>query len=336
MNKGIIILIVISFIIACSDKDFPHEQNEIPELDLVDFTQTSGSFDRIGVNDKAAALGRILFYDNRLSHNNTIACADCHKQGLAFADNSRFSTGLNSESTIRNSIGLTNVRYYNFLFWEGQSENLDELVLNPVSNHLEMGMRNLDDLEDKLSSEPQYVKHFQEVYRRGIDKELISDALTEFVRSLVSGNSKYDKGLESDFSNFSLSELNGIDLFFGKALCSECHKGRNFTATWRSSANIGLDKVYDDQGAGNGEFKVPGLRNVELTAPYMHDGRFNTLEQVVDHYVNGVQDHPQLDWSLKNNKIELNEVEQLDLVAFLKTLTDHDFIVDSRYTDPFD
>ena len=336
MYKYSTLFILGLIILSCSESDKFNASTEIPDLEIFE-ERSDIPFDDSNFNEAEVALGRILFHDKRLSLNNSIACSHCHKQELAFADNTAKSRGLNSELTLRNSMSLTNMNYNSFFFWEGSSSKLDRVVLNPISNHLEMGMRSIDDLIEKLESETKYVELFDEVFNptEGISERTISTAISEFILSLVSYNSKFDEGRKNNFVNFSFSEKNGMELFAGKALCGNCHQGDHFEAVWRKTANIGLDKEYQDQGAGSGRFKVPGLRNVELTAPYMHDGRFETLEEVIDHYTDGIVDHPALDWTLQSNKIQLTDLEKSDLVAFLKTLTDFKFISEPRYSDPF-
>lgn len=285
-------------------------------------------------HDEIAALGRILFYDTRLSQNNSISCATCHQQELGFSENKQFSNGLENYETTRNSMTLVNNAYQISHFWEGHSGDVDDHILDPISNHIEMGMKNINDLVEKLENIEDYKNLFNQVYNREINEGLINKSLSTFVASIISYNSKFDQGERNDFINFTNAEIAGKDLYFGKAKCSTCHGGDHYAASWRKSTNIGLDMDYADQGSGDGKFKVPTLRNIELTHPYMHDGRFNTLEEVVDHYVNGVRDHPSLDWAL-TNPINLSEVEKNQLIEFLKTLTDYHVISDDKFSNPF-
>ena len=285
--------------------------------------------------DAQASIGRLLFYDNRLSYNNSTSCATCHKQSRSFSDDQALSDGLYNEKTERNSMALVNTGYQRFIFWEGHRGHLNEHVLNPISNHLEMGMRSNEDLVEKLLTIDEYKQIFEEVYLDGITEENIGKSLGRFVSAMISYNSKFDKGSKSDFTNFNVKELRGKDLFFGKAKCGGCHRGEHFVAQWRSHANIGLDLEYADEGSGNGEFKIPTLRNIEFTGPYMHDGRFETLEEVIEHYSENVKDHPQLDWALNPDGLGLSETEKDDLKAFLLTLSDYDFISDHRFSNPF-
>lgn len=290
-------------------------------------------------HDEKASLGKLLFYERRLSLNNTVSCGSCHRQQLGFSDDERFSTGLFGRQTTRNAMSLANNAYQISHFWQGFDGGLGDHVLNPISNHIEMGMYNNAEMVGKLTSIPEYVELFDQVYGAEISEGNVREAMTYFVSSILSYRAKYDKriatGLTSPSEVYSAQEEAGFNLFFGKALCGDCHQGRHLSASWRRHANIGLDLVYEDQGAGNGMFKVPSLRNVALSGPYMHDGRYDSLEEVVEHYVDGVKDHPQLDWTLKNVDIDLDDREKYQLIAFLHTLTDHELLRDERFSDPF-
>jgi len=335
-----LILTFIIILISCQeDNDLQHTFNPDLTIDDFDYFEEAIPFDqtRYGEalnHDQIAGLGRILFYDSRLSQNNSMACASCHHQERGFSDKTPFSTGLLNYETTRNSMTLVNNAYQVSHFWEGHRGRMENHILSPISNHIEMGMKDINALVEKLKKIEAYDNLFKEVYNQEINEELIANSLTIFVASIVSYNSKFDKGKENDFVNFTNTEKRGKNLFFGKAKCSSCHKGDHFAARWRSHANIGLDEVYEDQGAEDGKFKVPSLRNIALTGPYMHDGRFATLDEVVDHYVNGIQDHPSLDWILED-PISLTDLEQSELIEFLHTLTDYELISDEKFSNPF-
>lgn len=302
-----------------------------------------------------ATLGRVLFYDKRLSANNTTSCSSCHQPEHGFSDPNRFSTGFAGGHTDRNSMGLTNARYYirqNF-FWDERAATLEEQVLLPIQNTTEMGLT-LTELVTKIQAEPYYGTLFNNAFGSStVTTDRISKALAQFVRSIVSGNSKYDQGVPLGFSNFTASEARGRGLF-GTAGCAACHGSDNFVPG-NLIFNNGLENPYVDKGLGavtglasdEGFFKVPSLRNIELTAPYMHDGRFNTLEQVVEFYNSGVVNHPNLSPALRNppgppgsppptvRRLNLNATQKADLVAFLKTLTDTTVTTDPKFQDPF-
>ena len=305
--------------------------------------------------NEITTLGRVLFYDKELSRNSTISCGSCHQQSKAFTDGEKFSPGLFGEHSTRNTMALTNAGFQSSYFWENKIRDLDEGVLQPVKNHVEMGMENMTLMPEKLKFATYYDELFQNAFGdSGITEARIGKALAHFVRSLRSYQSKYDKAMQIDFVNFTPSEKNGWDLYIGKAGCNNCHNaGDAFTTKWGTAHNIGLEMEYADKGMEDGAFKVPTLRNIELTAPYMHDGRFENLEQVVEHYNSGVKDHPNLSFYMKDNsefgdlsfpggggtgkakKLNLSDTEKRDLIAFLKTLTDHEFLNDPRFSDPF-
>ncbi|MFZ1750741.1 MAG: cytochrome c peroxidase [Saprospiraceae bacterium] len=305
-----------------------------------------------------ATLGRVLFYDKKLSLNNTVACGSCHHQDKAFADGKRFSTGFEGRVTPRNSMAIVNPIVQNNLFWDSRSKTIHDLSLQPIQNHVEMGMENLDRLVAKLEDTDYYKPLFKKVYGdEYITAERIAKAISQFVGSITSNRSKFDIGMRNGFSDYTALEKMGRDLFNSqKAKCSSCHGGNNLSALdgptdayggssigtqdLRGATNIGLDLVYKDQGLGDGKFKIPGLRNIELTAPYMHDGRFSTLEDVIDHYSEGIKPHKDLDEKFMDKKgnvvqLHLTSLDKKALVAFLKTLTDQEMISDPKWSDPF-
>ncbi len=293
------------------------------------------------LTNEGATLGRVLFYDGHLSKNNLIACGSCHVQSKGFADPERFSRGFKLGSTTRNSMALSNLSMLRSYFWDSRANKLEEQVMMPIQNHIEMGIEKLELLPNKLSHVPYYPALFGAAFGdTEITEERIRFALAQFLRSMVSGNSRYDQGLADAFADFNPLEKMGKDLFTGwnsRAGCVNCHNRRLFEG-W-GPENIGLDVVSEDEGAGFGRFKVPSLRNIAVTAPYMHDGRFNTLEEVIDHYDHGVQPHPWLSWALRDyngpKRLDLTELEKKALVAFLETLTDEQYLTDPKFSDPF-
>ena len=347
-------------------------------------TQTVINIDNTPANnpttDNGATLGRVIFYDKNLSFNRTVSCSSCHIQELGFADATAKSLGFEGGHTRRNSMHLVNARFYepNKFFWDHRTNSLEEQVLMPFQDGLEMGMT-LALLVERVSV-PYYKPLFQKAFgNEEITSDKISKALAQFIRSIVSFNTKYDIGIQTtnnifeDFPNFTAQENMGKAIFNGKltpevnGTCAFCHIFNNenlhFSTTPSSVANqvifssermdnIGLDENSHggvDNGLGeiteieadNGLFKAPSLRNIALTAPYMHDGRFETLEEVVEHYSTGVKNHPQLSDHLINGEdgtarhLNLTTEESAALVAFLKTLTDEVMINDEKYTDPF-
>lgn len=307
--------------------------------------------------DIGATLGRVLFYDKRLSTNQTLSCSSCHQAKYGFADPKPLSTGFNGGSTARNAMGLTQARYYprGHFFWDERANTLEDQVLMPIQNSVEMGMT-LNALTNRLSAEPFYTNLFNQAFgTTDVTSDRISRALAQFVRSIISTRSKYDIGLATAFTNFTAQENLGRDIFFGRvgtATCAACHGTDNFVPN--NVFNNGLEFPYVDKGIGGisglqrdmGVFKVPSLRNIELTAPYMHDGRFATLEDVVEFYNSGVVDNPNLAPPLRvptppgtppgpPRRLNLTADQQAALVAFLKTLTDTSVTTDPKFSDPF-
>ena len=302
------------------------------------------------VTDHGATLGRVLFYDTRLSANNTTACASCHHQKNAFVDPTRFSKGFDGKLTDRNALSLVNLRYYprGRFFWDERAGSLEEAVLVPIQSRTEMG-RDLKGLVEILAKDEHYPELFQKAFGDGkITQERVAKALAQFLRSMVSCRSKYDEGLakvasvRDDFPNFTVQENRGKALFVSN--CASCHlPGQDAHFSMITPANNGLDADFKtaDGGVGDvtlngrdvGRFKSPSLRNVERTAPYMHDGRFDTLDQVIDHYSKDVKPHPNLNPQMR--RLNFTASEKAALVAFLKTLTDQRFLTDPKFSDPF-
>ena len=321
------------------------------------------------ITDHGATLGRVLFYDTKLSANNKTACASCHLQEHAFAEQKRVSVGFEGKRVDRNAMSLVNARYYpnGRFFWDERAGTLEDQVLMPIESPAEMG-RNLHELVVELSSDPIYPRLFQLAFGDGnVTQDRLAKALAQFVRSMVSFRSPYDRGANQaesvfdDFSNFTELENQGKRIFFGeqsRANCASCHMlgppGRvgQQRAIFQmvTATNNGLDDnlfVHDGgvaditfRGFQIGNFKSPSLRNVEVTGPYMHDGRFATLEEVIDHYDNGIKPHPNLDPRLRGRggrprRLNLTHEQKTALVAFLKTLTDEAFLTDKRFSNPF-
>ena len=294
------------------------------------------------INDAGATLGRVLFYDTKLSINNTIACASCHKQANAFSDPNQFSTGHNGEQTNRNAMSLVNLRYGFRFFWDLSATSLEEQVLMPIENTIEMGMP-LNELVPKLQSIDYYPPLFEAAFGSPtVSTDGIAKALAQFLRSIMSYNAKYDEGITNDFTNFTAQENLGRALFFnGQTGCNFCHTSEAFFSS--QALNTGLESNYSDLGAGNGRFKAVTLRNIGLTAPYMHDGRFTTLEEVITQYNENIQAHPFLDDRLTTNgqiggppkQLNLSAAEQAALVAFLHTLTDYNLLETIKFSNPF-
>lgn len=277
------------------------------------------------------ALGKMLFHDKTLSKDSTVSCASCHLSQNAFTDPRRFSLGVNDSLSLRNSMPLFNVAYHRSFFWDGGVPTLELQALAPIENPLEMNL-SLQEAEARIKQNPQYQELFRKAYNREPDLYGLVRAIAAFERTLISGNSRYDKYVyQGDKSALNDSELRGMQLFFGeRAECFHCHTGFNFSD--QSFQNNGLYSEYADPGRARitsrnldvGRFKVPSLRNLSYTAPYMHDGSLSTLEEVLQHYMSGGKNHPNQSPLIR--PFTLTAQEQQDLIAFLKTLDDPDFI----------
>lgn len=276
-------------------------------------------------------LGKKLFFDKILSKDNSASCGSCHFQNIAFSDSVAFSVGTAGRIGERNSPTLTNIGYNSNFFWDGGVPSLELQALAPLDNHKEFNLP-YDSLLARLNNNSVYKQLFNAAFNEDANLNNYSKALACYQRAFISGNSKYDDYYyKNNTSAFSASELNGFQLFTNPAIgCNTCHSGFNFTNG--SFENNGLYVNYPDQGRYKvtgyiqdfAKFKVPTLRNVALTAPYMHDGSFTTLTQVIDHYNNGGQAHSNK--SPKVKPLNLTPQQKADLVNFLKTLTDNGFI----------
>lgn len=298
------------------------------------------------ITNNGATLGRVLFYDKQLSANNTVSCASCHDQTKSFSDSNVLSIGFEGGLTGRNSMGLANAKYYNNggFFWDERASTLEEQVLIPIQDAVEMGLT-LNELQSKVQDDAYYRILFRRAFGdETVTSQRISLALAQFIRSMVSYESKYDVGLVqtnnqwASFPNFTASENQGKNLFFSnRTRCSDCHDTNAFVGD--RARNNGLDANITDAGVQRGEFKVPSLRNIQLTAPFMHDGRFATITEVVEHYNSGVKNSQDLDGRLRQGngvrRLNLSNQEKQALVDFMLTLTDTNFISDEKFSDPF-
>lgn len=398
--KLLIVFILSIFLFSCNSDDAndtiidENDYSDVYNLPAIPFNYSNPNFPDtftpyvFGFNntptdnpttDNGVTLGRVLFYDKQMSFNNTKACASCHFQEFGFSDNVAKSEGFEGGHTFRNSMGFANAGFYaaeNF-FWDHRAATLEDQVLMPIQDPVEMGM-NLEDLVEKIGALDYYNPLFENAFgNKTVTSNKIAKALSQFVRSIYSYNTKYDEGIEItnnifiDFPNFTTEENLGKDIFNGKltpgaiGTCITCHMPNatplHFEQAIPDNANqvifsgaepdnIGLDDTIDveDNGVGAflgipslyGHFKTPSLRNIEITGPYMHDGRFETLEEVVEHYSTGVLAHPYLSAHMKDGDgeprhLNLTPEESAALVAFLKTLTDYELINDEKFSDPF-
>lgn len=279
-------------------------------------------------------LGKKLFFDPILSRDGSLSCASCHKPSLAFADTVSVSAGVEGRLGNRNSPSLANVVYQKKLLKEGGLPTLEMQVLVPIQEHAEFD-NNIVEISDKLMTIPKYVEMSQAAYKRDPDPYVITRAISAFERTLFSGDSKYDQFLNGR-TKLTAIEEQGLNLFMSnKTNCSNCHSG--FLLTNQNIENNGLYSVYKDIGAmrltqnpsDEGKFKIPSLRNIALTYPYMHDGSLKTLKEVIEHYNSGGRDHKNKNTLIKPLNLSQSEIEAL--VAFLSTLTDYNFIKNKNY-----
>lgn len=316
-----------------------------PEIDLsinpIDFPEPVYRYQNNPLSTKGFELGRKLFYDPILSKDNTISCGSCHKQFAAFADlEHKVSHGIDGKLGTRNTPALANLRWNPDFFWDGGVNHLELVPLAPITNPLEMG-EELGHVIRKLNRDPKYVVAFRQVFNQdSINSQQLLRALAQFMGEMVSANSPYDQYKNGKSEALTSEQKQGLLVFDAK--CSSCHKPGLFTN--HSFRNNGLDANFTDNGrhiitqnkSDLGKFKVPSLRNVALTAPYMHDGRFWTLEQVLEHYSGGVKKSATLDPVLDGSKlgIMLSTAEKIQMLAFLEALTDQSFIKNKRFSEP--
>lgn len=277
---------------------------------------------------EGVTLGKKLFFDQRLSGDNSISCASCHQPEFSFSDGGEaVSKGVGGALGNRNTPALINLAWRTHLFHDGRASSLEEQAFGPITNPIEMN-ESFPNLISELAVDPDYPDLFAAAFKNGsINQENIENALAQYQRLLVSNNAKYDKVLAGEAS-FTNAEKAGFNLFFSeKTECFHCHG--TILLTNQGFNNIGLDIAYEDKGRAvvsglsrdNGKFIPPTLRNIALTAPYMHDGRFATLEEVIDFYNSDIENHANLDPVVARN-MNLTDEEKDQLLAFLNTLTD--------------
>jgi cytochrome c peroxidase len=330
---GVLICMTMLCVLSCDDMVQPEPVE--PLLDVpMGFPAPAFPDDNLFTTERWH-LGKRLFFDPILSSDYSISCASCHKPELGFSDDTALSLGVEDRVGTRNAPTLTNVAYHPYYTREGGVPTLEMQVLVPIQEHAEFDF-NILLIVDRMLSDSTYVKQSLKAYNRKPDPFVITRAIATFERSLISGASRYDKFINGDLSALSMMERRGMSLFFSdRLLCASCHSGFNFTNY--SFENNGLYDEYTDPGrfrltndeADRALFKVPTLRNVAFTRPYMHDGSFQSLEEVVDHYNSGGANHPHKSPSVK--PLNLSSQEKEELVAFLKSLTDDHFITNPKF-----
>ncbi len=350
MKGKLFLLGLISWImISCSgNSGAPPEEEYVPipaTLQIPELFQLKLIAPLIPTNnpltEEGIALGKKLFFDRKLSGDNSQSCASCHNPRNSFTDDTQFSDGIDGNFGTRNSMPLFNLAW-NFgerFAWDGKELSLERQAFEPVRNPIEMHS-NWTTVASKLQQEPEYPTLFLEAFGTStIDSVLVTKAIAQFERTLISGNSKFDQYVLGN-ATLTPEELNGFNIFMEESRgdCFHCH-GSDNNPLWTDNDfhNNGLDATFTDLGLGavtgdpndNGKFRSPSLRNLLFTAPYMHDGRFATLEEVIDHYSEGLQASPTIDPLMKKvaqGGVQLSAQDKADLKAFLLTLTDNEFV----------
>jgi len=367
LTQNILILFALTLLAVACSKDDDAELEPIPSSANVVYDDTPynleyGTLPTPNIptdnplTNQGVELGRMLFYDKQLSGDGTLACAGCHVQSTGFSDTTQFSIGILGLPGGRQAMASFNMLWNNNeFFWDGRAHLLRDQAILPIQDSLEM-KESLVNVVAKLSSSPSYLNQFKRTFGSNeINSLKISLALEQFMNSIVSWNSKFDKVERGELA-YTASEQRGKELFFEEynpffpatsgADCAHCHSGGNFENDLFMNNGLDVDANFLDDGRmkatfnpmDRAKFKVPTLRNIELTPPYMHDGRFNTLEEVVGHYNSGLKNSTTIDPALENTRstgLFLTPQDKTDLVAFLKTLTDTDMMNDPRYASPF-
>ncbi|GEQ84691.1 cytochrome-c peroxidase [Patiriisocius marinistellae] len=352
-KKGILIILIFTFFSSCNDDE---QESYIPtplafEAPVL-FQQLlpNPSFPADNPQTvEGVSLGRKLFFDKNLSADNTLACAGCHAPNQGFSDQRQFSIGIDGIAGFRNSMPLVNLAFNtrNKFNWDGSASSLEEQILEPVINEIEMH-NTWPNAVATLQAQSDYPLLFEQAFGTAtISKELATKAIAQFIRTIVSGNSKFDKHLRGEAS-LTPSEANGFAIFLDedRGDCFHCH-GSDSNPIWSDNDfhNNGLDEEFTDRGLGLitgdpahfGLFKSPSLRNLAYTAPYMHDGRFETLDDVINHYSEGLVFSETIDPLMKSiaqGGVQLTEADKADLKAFLLSLSDPSLANNPNYQNP--
>jgi cytochrome c peroxidase len=371
-------LLVFTALLTSCEKNSIHPENATLGVttDAPDYHAASMNATVSGVNsgsfknrNQTIHLGRILFYDKALSAGNTVSCASCHRQEFAFSDPFRHSTGIGSQLSERNTPTIINAGFGSGLFWDQRATNLLDLVTLPIANHREMGFSNMDELLNKLSA----ISYYPELFERAFGTPVITQKELSIALALFCGKLN---SFDSDFDMFSSGEqaptaleTHGMKLFIDNQ-CNSCHRvidngntnsnivndvgsfsSHEYSGSVRQGevANIGLNQVYEDKGVGafsgdenhDGQFKIPTLRNIAVTPPYMHDGRYATLHEVLDFYSENIRPHTNLDTRLRGSdgkplRMHLTETDKEAIIAFMNTLTSRDILTNPLFSDPFE
>jgi len=365
-------IVLLSFLGSCQEDDL---ENPAPAYEPQPYNLVLPWYfpDTLQLNadnpltQEGVRLGRMLFYDKKLSADNSLSCASCHQQEKAFTDGQQFATGIGGATFQRNTMSLHNLLWVSHLNWDGSVDSLETQAAMPMTNPLEMGLSSVDEAVVKLQNTEKYPQQFFRAFGSdSISADNLLRALAQFQRTLISNNSKLDRYWRNEYEPTELETV-GMNLFYTHpepsqgirgGNCGDCHLGP-FTGGAIGGYNGFHNNGLDEEAAlapglsartGNafdrGKFRAPSLRNIALTAPYMHDGRFQTLEEVLEHYDEHIRSSTTLDpliMQASNRpivqgepiKLHLQEDEKEAILAFLHMLTDSTFITDERFSDPF-
>lgn len=345
MKKIIVLIAIIMAGFAACKPDVNFDRATTVTEEPITFSVPQGwpqpffNFENNALTQERFQLGRKLFYDGRLSRDNTISCGSCHQSSAAYAHADHdLSHGIDGLLGNRNSPTIFNLAWHTSFFWDGGVNHIESQPLNPIQNPVEMD-ENLTNIINKLNADSKYREMFSEAWGSDlINSQRIFKSIAQFMGVMVSANAKYDKVTRGDAGvSFTTAEQNGYNVF--KANCASCHKEPLFTDfSYRNNGVKPGSGSNEDSGRAVitkkaedlYKFKMPSLRNIGYSAPYMHDGRFSTLEAVLSHYESGIHTSATLDTILQNG-ITLSTQERSDLLVFLKTLDDEEFIKDKRF-----
>jgi len=338
VNKYFLIALILSWGLIYSFN--PQDKILLTNIEFPDnWPEPIYDFKNNPITEQGFELGRKLFYDPNLSRDSTISCANCHLQYTGFTHvDHKVSHGIDGRKGTRNSPALINLAWNSSFHWDGGVNNLEVQVLNPIQSYTEMD-NTLEKVIKYLNTWPEYKQLFMAAFDDSVaNTKSMLKAIAQFTSSLISSNSKYDQYLRGEI-DFSSQEKNGLKLF--KKHCNKCHTEPLFNSNEYASNGLDVDTVFYDLGRygitqdlkDSLKFRIPTLRNIEYTFPYMHDGRFQKLKDVLEHYTTIDINKPQLHESLKK-PIILNSNQKKDLIAFLYTLTDKEFIYNKKFSFP--
>lgn len=345
--KNIFFLFLVVSFISCSNSSDDELYTPIPlEVNIPsNFPEMVYNLDNNPITEAGFELGKALFYEGKLSANNAIPCAFCHEQAFAFTHHEHtVSHGLNGGIGTRNAQPMQNLAYQSEFMWDGAATHLDFQPIIPLTSEVEMG-ETLSNVIAKLNNDDYYKKQFAKAFENGaVNSENMLKALSQFMVMMVSSNSKYDKYVRNeDGVTLTDLELDGLTTFNQK--CASCHATDLFTDQSYRNNGLSINPKFNDKGRFNifenpedlYKFKVPSLRNVEKSNPYMHDGRIATLEAVLDFYDSGMVDNGNVDPVFKREDgtlgITLSDYEKESIIALLKTLTDNEFLNDEKFAE---